>query len=157
MANALPERSSQIENTVSIPVEKRRALGDVFDRWRLNCGWNPWDDQTQAAATASFVATLDREGVPYTAYNELYERAIALRVTALQNGKNLPAFGAELLLAAWNGEYGLRSELRQREIDAGRTLEANAAAACQTCYGTGLRTEIIDGYSVARKCDHNDI
>ncbi len=148
----LPPRSSQIDRTepATIPIEKQRALGDVFDRWRLNCGWNPWDNNTQAAAIASFVHTLDREGVPASAYGELYERVLQMRAKAIQDGKAIPAFGVDLMLAAWGGEWGLRAELRQREIDRGRTLTANAETVCQHCDGTGFR--FVEG-GVTR-CDH---
>jgi hypothetical protein len=131
-------------------------MGDVFDRWRLNCGWNPWDNATQMAAISSFVATLDRESIPASAYMELYERAIQMRTRAVQDGKALPAFGAELLLACWLGDWGLRNELRQREIDARRTLTGNAESVCRECHGSGWRTERTEGYSIARKCDHGN-
>ena len=130
-------------------------MGDVFDRWRLNCGWNPWDNATQMAAIRSFVATLDREDIPASAYMELYERAINARVTALQAGRQLPQFGAELLLAQWSGEYGLQRELRQREIDAGRTLGANAASVCRHCDGSGFKSVDYIGGGVT-KCDHGE-
>jgi len=130
-------------------------MGDVFDRWRLNQGWNPWDNNTQMAAISSFVATLDRENVPAAAYMELYERSIQMRTTAIQNGKSLPNFGAELLLACWNGEHGLRAEMRQREVERGRTLAANAESVCQYCFGSGFRQlDPADYFSPVRKCDH---
>ena len=131
-------------------------MGDVFDRWRLNCGWNPWDDITQGAAIASFVHTLDRENVPESAYSELYERVLQMRSTALQSGKQIPQFGVDLMLAAWGGEWGLRNELRQREVDAGRTLQTNAESICPDCYGTGYRTIKTESYSYAEKCDHGN-
>lgn len=126
-------------------------MGDVFDRWRLNCGWNPWDNKTQMAAIASFVHSLDREGVPASAYSELYERVLQMRAKAIQDGKQIPNFGVDLMLAQWTGEWGLRAQLRQREVEAGRTLAANAESVCQRCSGTGY--EIVEGKG-ARKCDH---
>lgn len=128
-------------------------MGDVFDRWRLNNGWNPWDDDTQMAAIASFVHSLDREDIPATAYGELYERVLATRAKALENGKQIPQFGADLMLACWPP---LRKELREREVARGRTLEANAEAACEMCYGSGFK--VIDdgnGYTHSEKCDHS--
>ena len=129
-------------------------MGDVFDRWRLNCGWNPWDNKTQMAAIASFVYSLDREQVPASAYSELYERVLKMRAKALQDGKQIPNFGVDLMLAAWTGEWGLKAELKQREIDAGRTLPANAETVCQYCFGSGFRTRQEGVYSVSVKCDH---
>jgi len=157
MESALQVKSSPTESIArEIPVEKRRAMGDVFDRWRLNCGWNPWDDITQSAAIASFVYTLDREKVPETAYNELYERVLQLRATALQAGKQIPQFGVDLMLSCWDGEHGLRNELRQREIDAGRTLANNAESVCEWCGGSGWATVIKDGLAGVKRCNHGN-
>jgi len=135
-------------------------MGDVFDRWRLNCGWNPWDDVTQEAAIASFVYSLDRENVPESAYGELYERVLQMRAKAIQDGKQIPQFGVDLMIACWNGEWGLRAELRQKEIDRGRTLPNNAESVCEKCGGSGFEiTEGFDcqgGYRFAKKCNHGN-
>lgn len=157
--NKLQQRSSQIDRTATavIPVEKQQALGDVFDRWRLNNGWNPWDDGTQMAAITSFVHSLDREHVPASAYGELFERVLQLRAKAIQDVKSIPAFGVDLMLAAWSGEWGLRNEIKQREIAAGRTLNANAESQCQRCFGTGFETlKNAAGTEYAHKCDHGN-
>ena len=155
--NKLQPTSSQIDHTAPrISVEKQQALGDVFDRWRLNNGWNPWDDKTQMAAIASWVRTLDRENIPASAYHELYERALQTRAAALQSSRNIPNFGAELLLAEWLGPNGLRAEIRQREIDRGRTLGANAATVCRHCNGSGFRHTSTEPSSPVRRCDHTD-
>lgn len=129
-------------------------MGDVFDRWRLNCGWNPWDNTTQDMAIASFVRTLDREGVPASAYHELYERVLQVRAKALQQGKAIPAFGVELLVSQWTGDWGLKNALRQREIDKGRSLMPNAESVCDLCDGSGW-ARIEDGGMVGvKKCTH---
>lgn len=137
-----------------IPVDKRRAMGDVFDRWRLNQGWNPWDDTTQEMAITSWVHSLDREHVPASAYSELYELTLVRRASALQAGKTIPSFGVELMIACWSGDWGLRAELKQREIDAGRTLGENAESVCQLCLGTGFQSIERYGYQGMVKCDH---
>lgn len=131
-------------------------MGQVLDRWRLNQGWNPWDNDTQSAAIKSYVYTLDAEKVPLTAYMELYERSLRSRVAALQSGKQLPNFGVELMLAEWLGPHGLRNELKTREIDAGRTLTSNAESICPKCDGTGMeRTLDPQGRPTVRKgCRH---
>ncbi len=115
-------------------------MGEVFDRWRLNQGWNPWDNATQMAAIASYVYTLDLHKVPASAYGELYERVLNSRVTALQSGKQVPNFGVELMVAEWVGPHGLRSEMAEREIAAGRTLTATSQTNCLRCFGTGMET-----------------
>lgn len=129
-------------------------MGDVFDRWRLNCGWNPWDDLTQEAAIASFVHSLDRENVPEIYYGELYERVIELRKKALVNGKEIPRFGVELMLACW---HQLRVEIREREIERGRTLTGQAQSQCLDCEGTGMQIRRdAQGKALGRKpgCTH---
>lgn len=131
-------------------------MGDVFDRWRLNCGWNPWDDTTQDAAITSFVHSLDREGIPSSAYAELYERVLSVRARAIQDGRQIPQFGVELLISQWTGEYGLRAELRQREIDRGRTLMPNAETVCRHCLGSGWRKMGDDRTAPVTRCDHTD-
>lgn len=127
-------------------------MGDVFDRWRLNQGWNPWDDNTQDMAIASWVHSLDLAGVPARCYGELYERVLRRRAAAITQGKNVPSFGVELLLAEWDGEYGLRADIRKSEIAAGRTLGANAASVCRWCGGSGFKPQ---GNGVTR-CDHGE-
>ena len=152
--------SSQTGHTVAaIPLDKQNALGDVLDRWRLNQGWNPWDHETQMMAIASWVSVLDREDIPASAYNELYERALETRAHALKTGKQLPNFGAELLLAEWIGEGGFRRELRQREIDSGRSLTSNVQSRCQRCFGTNMEHAFdADGNNLGiiqgKVCDH---
>lgn len=139
-----------------IPVEKQRAMGDVFDRWRINQGWNPWDDTTQDMAIASWVHSLDRENVPAAAYSELYELVLKTRALAIQNGKTIPGFGVELLLAHWTGEHGLRAELRRREVEQGRTLANNAESQCKDCFGSGWKTIMKGDYPGTVKCDHGN-
>ena len=131
-------------------------MGDVLDRWRLNQGWNPWDNDTQMAAIASYVHTLDREGVPASAYGELYERVLSARAAAIHSGKQLPNFGAELMLASWPS---LRAEIEQRRIDSGRILPDTAASQCNRCNGTGLENVYdidgrILGVRAGRTCEH---
>lgn len=115
-------------------------MGDVLDRWRLNQGWNPWDNTTQEMAIASWCHSLDREQIPFTAYAELYERVLRRRATAISSGRDVPKFGVELLIAEWDGEYGLRNELKRREIDARRTLTGQAKSQCIRCFGTDIET-----------------
>ena len=103
------------------------------------------------AAIASFVHTLDREGVPASAYSELYERVLQMRAKAIQDGKQIPNFGVDLMIAQWTGEWGLRNQLRQREVEAGRTLTSNAESRCERCFGSGF--EVVEGKG-ARRCDH---
>jgi len=84
------------------------------------------------------------------AYPELYQRGFDVRQSKLQKGEQPPQMDATLLVSQWTGSFGLKAELRQREIDAGRTLGANAESICQHCHGGGFR--FVEGGVV--KCDH---
>lgn len=130
-----PAKSSQTAATVAIPLDKQMAMGDVLDRWRLNQGFNPYDDATQEAAIVSWVRVLDRDGIPANAYHELYERALKTRAMAIQDGRDLPRMGAELLLAGWIGNHGLNRERRNRPgVD---LLEMpKTAPSCMACLDT---------------------
>ena len=105
-------------------------------------------------AIASFVRTLDREGVPATAYHELYERVLQVRANAIQSGRSIPSFGVELLVSQWTGEHGLQAAMRQREIDAGRTLMPNAETVCASCDGSGWARTEQGGRTGVVKCTH---
>jgi hypothetical protein len=134
-------------------------LGDVIDRWRLNLGWRPLDNDSQSLAIQSWFHVLESERVPAKAYNELFDRALKLRALRISQNQSVPDFGVELLLACWEGENGLRRELRQREIDAGRTLTANAPSKCPHCFGGGMRYKFDENgktLGVSGKCDHTD-
>ena len=150
----LAKSSQTVAIANPIPVDKQRAMGDVFDRWRLNCGWNPWDNETQDMAINSFVQTLDREGVPSALYQELYERVLQVRAKALQTGKQIPSFGVELLVSQWTGEWGLKAAQRQTEVEAGRTLMPNAETVCDLCNGSGWAKAEKGGIVGVQKCTH---
>jgi len=127
-------------------------MGDVIDRWRLNKGWTPLDNDSQMMAISSWVNVLDSENIPASAYGELFVRALKLRAALMAQGKQPPEMGVDLMLACWES---LRVELEQKRIDAGRTLTANAASVCGLCLGTGFKREKdADGYFTARKCNH---
>lgn len=131
-------------------------MGDVLDRWRLNQGWNVYDDDTQMMAIASWVHLLDREDVPAMAYGELYERALLTRARNLAAGGEARAFGAEYLVAEWVGESGLRSEWQTLAIHRGRSLTAVTAAGCEHCRGMGFRSTGEGRYAGVTKCDHRE-
>lgn len=97
--------------------------------------------------------------IPPTAYDRLYRRAFDARAGALQAGKEPPPLSAELIVAQWTGPNGVRAELEQELVSAGRTLSENAASQCPYCKGSGFR-EVRDQQGrvigVKRGCDHRD-
>jgi hypothetical protein len=113
-------------------------MGDVLDRWRLNLGWKVLDDRAQVATIASYCHTLDRAGVPPSAYGELYERAIERRAASITASHRVPDFGVELLLAEWHGPHGLRADIKKREVARRRTLPETAESQCERCFGLGV-------------------
>lgn len=83
-----------------------------------------------------FIERLDREGVQYRYYNELYQRASELRMSNMTKGLKPDEFSADMMAFCWPG---LQKELREREIAAGRTLTGYAQSQCLDCYGTGIK------------------
>jgi len=116
--------------------EKKRAIGEILDRWRLNEGWLPRDAASQDFEIQSYIASLDRARVPFDAYNELFERSLVTRAIAIQQGRTLPIFGVELLLAHWLGENGLAKE-RQIRLNGDRQLNPTCDQVCSRCLDTG--------------------
>ena len=96
--NKLQQKSSQTEAIVTISPEKEQAMGDVLDRWRLNEGWNPHDELTQSFEIRSYVLSLNREGVPANAYQELYETYAEGRMLNRNSelGKQIAKFAGKL-------------------------------------------------------------
>lgn len=131
-------------------------LAVLNKRW-LTMGWRVMDPKDSEIMALAWIEILDREGVPHGQYMELYRRAIGIRTRRFEQGLKCDDFSADLIVACWPV---LRAELKQREIDAGRTLTATAASQCLRCYGTGLET-IYDeeGQKVGVKpgCQHEHI
>jgi len=102
-----------------------------------------------------FIEELNRENIPYQHYAELYHRSIGLRANRLANGQKCEDFSVDLMLACWPA---LQRDLRQREIDAGRTLTSNAASVCQFCKGSNFRDHFVGGEKVGvKKCNHEEV
>jgi len=126
-------------------------MGDVIDRWRLNKGWNPLDNESQMMAIQSWVNVLDSENVPASAYNELFVRALKLRASLFAQGKQPPDMGIELMLACWES---LRMEIETRRVEQGRTLGTNAASVCGLCKGSGWQEIEKWGAKGVTRCNH---
>jgi hypothetical protein len=155
-----PQKSSKIDRGVEparATDEQVQAMIDVLDRWRLNLGWKPWDFKTASMAAASWIASLNRQKVPAKAYMELYERSLEFRARALENGKQLPDMGSELLLSQWPM---LEKEIREKEIASKSMLPETAESKCPRCLGTGLETTYsLTGIRLGagKRCDHRPL
>lgn len=142
--------------TTSLSREQHAALFAVINKSRLLNGWTTRTAKELDPTIRTWAETFARYNIPISAYNELYQRAFDVRQSKLQTGAVPPMFDATLLVSQWTGNFGLQSELRQREVETGRTLTANAETVCQHCNGSGFKTVIEGNYRNAVKCDHSD-
>lgn len=126
------------------------AMLTVLNKRWLSMGWRAMDKADSEPMALVWIEQLDNEKVPHTAYYELYSRSVGLRARRFEQGLKADDFSVDMMIACWPA---LRTELRQREIDAGRTLGANAASVCQRCDGSGWRP--VEGADAVTKCDHN--
>lgn len=127
-------------------------------RW-ISQGWRAMDKADSEPMALVFIEALNRENVPYQHYGELFQRSIGLRANRLANGLKCDDFSVDMMLACWPG---LRDELKQREIDAGRTLPETAMSQCDRCLGCGSGMERIydeqgNYLGVKKGCDHRPI
>lgn len=137
--------------------EKVTAMLDVLKtRWQTK-GWHVMAKEDGEPMALEFIRELDRHGVPWTAYRDLYHRSVDLRARRLGQGMQCEDFSAEMMIACWPA---LEAELKQREIDAGRTLTENAASQCPRCHGTDMEALYgASGYQlgVRKGCDHRAV
>lgn len=92
--------------------------------------------------------------IPVECYGELYKRAFDVRQQRMQQGKDVPQMDATLLVSQWTGQWGLQNAMRQREVDAGRTLMPNAETVCDLCDGSGWARTEQGGRTGVVKCTH---
>lgn len=116
-------------------------------------GWRVMDPKDAEPMALTWIEQLDREKVPSDHYHELYTRSVGLRARRLENGLKCDDFSVDLMIACWPG---LKADLKEREIQAGRTLSANAGSVCQHCFGSGWVSSIEKGYQVSRRCNHSN-
>lgn len=110
---------------------------------------NPSDSEPMALV---WIDTLDRYVIPHQQYFELYQRGIGLRARRMEQGKDCDDFSVDMMVACWPA---LKDEIKQRGIEAGRTLSANAESVCQFCGGTGWRDHELNGEKLGvKKCNH---
>lgn len=117
-------------------------------------GWQTRTAQELDNTIRTWGEMMNSYDIPITSYPELYRRAFDVRQEKMRSATDVPQMDATLLVSQWTGPYGLKAELKQRQIDAGRTLPETAESVCSTCYGTGYKTIQQGGYSGTVKCDH---
>lgn len=100
----------------------------------------------------AWIEILNEQDIPHRHYEELYRRAIGLRVRRIGQGMQCDDFTAELMAACWEG---LRRDIRQREIESGRVLTANAESVCSSCGGSGFKPVGEGRHAPVTKCNHD--
>lgn len=134
-----------------------QAIFSVINLSRKTLGWGMKSADDLKAEIAVWAVTFNDYGIPPKHLEALWKRARDLRISYVQQGKDIPDFTAELLAACWIGANGLKAELEQARINAGRTLTANAASQCPKCFGSGkefLFDEKGRTQGIVGKCDH---
>jgi hypothetical protein len=121
-------------------------------RW-LSQGWRAMDPKDSEPMAVVFIEALNDAEVPYRHYDELYRRAVKMRAQRYSEGLKCDDFSVDMMIACWPS---LRREIRQQEIDTGRTLTANAESICRHCLGTGWRPIDDSQNAAVKKCDHSD-
>lgn len=157
-------RSSEIQTSRSpqnTPTEAEvRLLTALINRARALNGWKMQDANTLEKRMLVWRDALKQYRIPLSAYKELFDLAFNERQRKMADGKDVP-IEAALLISCWTRPHGLRETIKQREIDAGRTLEATAASQCGRCFGTGLENKFdVDGAIIGivdNNCDHRPI
>jgi hypothetical protein len=130
-------------------------LFSIINKARLLNGWSVKEAGELDNTIRAWAEILDIYKIPAERYEQLYRRAMELRIARLQNGLDCPQFTAELLAACWIGGNGLQKELEQERINAGRTLGANAASICKHCFGSGWQSKVdSEGFKYSERCNH---
>lgn len=136
--------------------EDHAALFAVINKSRLLNGWQTRTAQELDPTIRIWHEAFSFYQIPSSAYPQLYQRALDVRQQKMQSGGDVPQMDATLLISQWTGNYGLQVQLRQREVEKGRMLPANAESVCQDCFGTNLKTVIQNGYRGKVKCEHSE-
>lgn len=83
-------------------------LGDIFDRFYQQAGWNVLTDEERDLRIATGLEVLGAADVPPKYYDELYRRAMATRAKRKSEGETVFTLSAEDLAVEW---HGLKNEL----------------------------------------------
>lgn len=138
----------------TIPREDHLALFALINKARMLNGWTTRTAQDLDPTIRTWFEIFAVYKIPVACYGELYQRAFDVRQKRMQQGKDVPQMDATLLVSQWTGDWGLRNALRQREIDAGRTLMPNAETVCDLCDGSGWARTDTGGRTGVVKCTH---
>ena len=124
----------------------------LINKVRIAKGWGILPGEEGEVAAKVWIELLDTEGVPHTAYGELFRRAVTANANKRSQGVQPVEITPEYLLAFWVGSEGLRNEMAGVS---GADEEAETRKAeCTVCEGTGWERQLKDGYWGVIRCDH---
>lgn len=150
------QRTSSEISSVLTP-ETYTALWSILNKARMLNGWTTRTAKELDATIETWGEMLDHYRIPVSTYPELYVMAFDRRQEILREKGTVIQMDAPLLVSCWTGEYGLKAQLQDREIAAGRMLTGQATSHCTKCFGTGvenLRDATGNIIGARLGCDH---
>lgn len=139
----------------TIPPSEHAALFAIINKARMLNGWTMRTAAELDPTIKTWYEALCFYRIPPAAYPELYRRCVDVRQGQLQTGRDAANIDAILLISQWSGLHGLKADLKQREIEDGRTLGTNAESVCQHCFGSGYKQIEQGGVRGVVQCDHS--
>lgn len=108
-----PSRTLSTTTTDSSRTRLARLLA-ILAKWRIVKGWSAAAGEQNIAQAAVYLEVLDRHRVPAEHYETLYRRFIDGRARSMAMGSKADDLSPEALVALWNGQNGLASEIREK-------------------------------------------
>lgn len=151
-------------STTNIPTKtEAAALFVLINRARQLNGWKAKSSEDLEPIMLMWYETFRRYNVPLDAYKEIFDMAFDIRMTDMGKGdvKNAPVVDAALLVSCYTRPHGVKAQIEQRMIEAGRTLAGTAKSTCLRCEGSGFEYKYdVDGRRLgilSNNCDHRPI
>jgi hypothetical protein len=130
------------------------AIWDLINRDRTLRGWGAKTLKELKHQILSWYEILQHRKVPVDALPELYRRARDIQIEDQEEGKDPAELTAVLIASCW---IGYQEEWRAKAIKSGRILADKAKAACQECYGTGMKEVERNGVKGVTHCRHDNV
>lgn len=132
-----------------------RAICAVINKVRIAKGWSVLNASDAEIHAIVWLEVLNHAGVPYTAYDTLYQRAMQTKARKMAMNDKEIDITPDFLVSLWVGENGLGRELADQQSV--KALPENAESVCKHCFGSGWKkVDMGDGYSGVIKCDHKN-
>lgn len=115
--------------------------------------WDVLPAQKADAYARAWAEILNAARIPAEYWSRLYLSAVEYQAFCRERGSHVPDLTAELLVSRW---APLSEQLRQEQIERGRTLTTNAQSVCRHCGGSNFKQIEQNGYKGVVRCDHED-